>query len=92
MSKEVVGKYKCSTYWGVPCLVGEDGEMITDVSGVLISLNNQVLEGKLIGVGSTSNLGHGCGSGYSASGIYIKGLEITLTPDDYFVMKVFLNG
>ena len=91
MSRIIQDNFKCSTYWGCPCLVDEDGVYFTSVVSICLILNDQPYEGELVGVGSMSNMGHGCGSGYSQSGIYIKDLGVTIIPEKYTTMEVLLK-
>lgn len=90
VSKIITGKFKCSTNWGAPCLVKENGENVHSVESVIIYLINDVYTAELVGVGAQSNMGHGCGSGYKQSGLYVKDLGITIIPEDYVSLQVTL--
>lgn len=79
-------KYKCTTYWGVPTLLREDGEYMHNVKSVRVTIFGQRCYGELVGVGSERSIGHGAGSGYSEAGIKI--LNTIIIPQEFIPMDL----
>lgn len=76
---------KCTTYWGAPALVDEDGKHYVNVSSLEVNVLGEFVQVRLVPVGSSVNMGHGCGSGYSASGLSLY--DYILIPENFKEMK-----
>jgi hypothetical protein len=78
-------KCKCTTYWGAPALVDEEGKYYVNVSSLKVKILKLFVPACLVPVGDSVNMGHGCGSGHSASGLIVRGY--TVIPEDFVEMK-----
>lgn len=80
-------KGKCGTYWGTPSIEDDKGNYYHRITQVDFELMGRIISAKLVPVGEMSCMGHGCGSGYSASGLLIE--DHIVIPDDFINMRVY---
>jgi len=76
-------QYTCGVFWGAPSLIDESVEAgfqnINDryisnesvISKMKVLIMGGRFSFKLVPIGEKSSMGHGCGSGYSASAIVL---------------------
>jgi hypothetical protein len=80
-SKDV--RVKLATYWGVPSLKHEGGEDYLE-KGKLLFRGVPV---SLVGVGAQKCMGHGCGDGYTQSGLCEEDGTVII-PSGFFIINI----